>query len=190
MLHNKIKKQLSAYLDDELSPRKKKRVEKHLSKCQECSLLLEELREVSENIASLRQTASKDLWYGIKANLGNISTDSEEAIVADKKWKWEIFYPITKPLAAAALILFAVLSIFIGTFLHKEPENITQEYTPIDVYLTAHTQYYSQKPLATEPVIDLVEQQVNTESVQKEQEKEYSSEIDFYVSVYMGEDDI
>lgn len=190
MLHNRIKKQLSAYLDGELSSRQRKQVEKHLSKCEECSVLLEELREVSESVASLRQEAPEELWFAINANLETVSSDSQRPLVTDKRWNWERIYPVMKPLAAAATIVIVLFSaFFIWTSLHEQPKTISQD-TPMDVYLTAHTQSYSRKMLAPEPVLDLVETQVNTQSNQQEQQTEYSSDVDFYLSVYMGEDEI
>jgi len=189
MLHNRIQKQLSAYLDDELSPRQRRRVEKHLLGCEECSLLLQEFLETGDSIASLRQTAPEDLWFAINAKSGGISSDSRGPLATGRRWTWERIYPIMKPAAVVIGIALVVLSIFIRTFLHK-PSEISPEYTQMDVYLTAHTQYYSQKILALDPALNWVQQNSDTESTQQNQQSAYSSDLDFYLSVYLGEDEI
>jgi len=185
MLHYRIQKQLSAYLDDELSPRQRRRVEKHLLICEECSLLLQELRETSDSIASLRQTAPADLWFAVNARLADISSNSRPSLATGRRWTWRQIYPIIKPVAATIGIALVVCGIFI--ILHEPQE--TPEYTQMDVYLTEHTQYYSQKMLAPDPLLSLA-QQADTTSTQQNQQPTYSSEIDFYLSVYLGDDEI
>ena len=189
MLHNRIKKQLSAYLDDELSPGQRQQVENHLRICEECSLLLQELRETSDSIASLRQTAPEDLWFAINARLESVSSDSRRSLVTSRRWSWERVYPIMKPLAATIGIALIVCGISIRIFLNR-PAEISPEYTQMDVYLTAHTQYYSQKMLAPESVIDCEQQDADIESSQQDQQTNDSSEIDFYLDVYLGGDEI
>lgn len=189
MIHNRIQKQLSAYLDDELSPRQKRRLEKHLLVCEECSLLLQELRETSDSIASLRQTAPEDLWFAINAKLEGISSGSRRSLAAERRWTWGQIYPITKPVIVAIGIVLVVCTIFIRAFLHK-PAEISPEYTQMDVYLTAHTQYYSQKMLTPDSLLNWEQQNTDTATTEQNQQSTDSSELDFYLSVYLGEDDI
>jgi hypothetical protein len=188
MLHRRIQKQLSAYLDDELSERRRRRVEKHLSSCEDCSLLLQELREISESVASLRQTAPEDLWFAINAKLESVTSPPRSSLARGRRWTWERIYPIMKPVAATIGIILIVGTIFIRVLLDK-PTEIKPDYTQMDIYLTAHTQYYAQKMLTTDAVIDLEQLNSDTESIQQQQIND-SSEIDFYLSVYLGDDDI
>jgi predicted anti-sigma-YlaC factor YlaD len=189
ILHNQIQKQLSAYLDDELSLCQRRRVEKHLLICEECSALLQEIRETSDSIASLRQTAPEDLWYAINAKLEGISSGSRRSLVAERRWTWGQIYPITKPVIVAIGIVLVVCTIFLRVFLHK-PAEISPEYTQMDVYLTAHTQYYSQKMLTPDFVLNGEQQNANTATTEQSQQSTDSSELDFYLSVYLGEDEI
>jgi hypothetical protein len=190
MIHNRIQKQLSAYLDDELSPRQRRRVEKHLVVCEECSLILQELRETSNSIASLRQTAPEDLWFAINAKLEGISSGSRRSLVAERRWTWGRIYPIMKPVTVAIGIALVVCALCIWTSLHK-PAEISPEYTQMDVYLTAHTQYYSQKMLTPDALLTNWEQQnADTTRTEQNQQSTDSSELDFYLSVYLGEDEI
>jgi len=189
MLHYQIQKQLSAYLDDELSPRRRQRVKEHLETCEECSLLLQELQETSKTFASSRQTAPADLWFAINTKLDGISSDSVRSIATNRWWTWERIYPIVKPVATTIGIALVVGTILIQVFLDK-PSGIDSEYTQMDVYLTAHTQYYSQKMLTPDSVVDWEQQNGDIESTQQEQQTDDNSEIDFYLSVYLGENGI
>ena len=187
--HNRIQKQLSAYLDDELSPRQRQRMEEHLLICEECSLLLQELRETSDSIASLRQTAPEELWFAINAKLDGISSDSQRSLAAGQRWTWGRIYPIIKPVTVTIGIALVVCGVFIQIFL-RGPSEISPEYTQMDVYLTAHTQYYSQKMLAPDSVLNWEQQNTDTASTEQNQQSADSSEVDFYLSVYLGDDEI
>ena len=170
-------------------------MEEHLLICEECSLLLQELRETSDSIASLRQTAPEELWFAINAKLDGTSSDSQRPLAAGQRWTWGRIYPVInfrgslKPVAATIGIALVVCSIFIQIFLRR-PSEISPEYTQMDVYLTAHTQYYSQKMLAPDSVLNWEQQNTDTASTEQNQQSADSSEVDFYLSVYLGEDEI
>ena len=190
MLHNQMQKQLSAYLDDELSTKKRQRVKQHLLVCEECSSLLHELREMSDGVASLRQTAPEDLWFAISAQLEDASPDySQRTLMTERRWAWRRIHPIIKPVAVTIGIALVALGVFIQIFL-RGPSEISPEYTQMDAYLTAHAQYYSQNMLAPDPTFSLSQQQADTASNQQALQTDYDSEVDFYLSVYLGEDEI
>jgi len=182
-----MQKQLSAYLDDELSPRQRQRVDKHLLICEECSLLLQELRETSDSVASLRQTAPADLWFAVNARLTDIYSNSRPSLATG--WTWRQIHPIITPVAAAIGIALVVCGIFVQIF-PRGPSAPSAEYTQMDVYLTEHTQYYSQKMLAPAPMLSLAQQDAGTASTQQHQQSTSGSEVDFYLSVYLGDDEI
>ena len=202
MLHKRIQKQLSAYLDNELSQRRRQRVENHLQICEECSSLLAELRETSDSVASLRQTASEDLCFALNARSESSTPASQTPLETGWRGAWERIYPIVKPAVTGIKIpaygikipAYIVIALIVGfisfqIFLHK-PSEVSSEYTQMDVYLTAHTQYYSQKMLAPDEVINLEQQDIDTTSTEQNQQSDYGSELDFYLSVYLGEDEI
>jgi putative zinc finger protein len=61
---------LSEYLDDELAPGERAQVDAHLAGCSACRTVLEELRAVTVQAASLSATPpSAELWPGIEARL-------------------------------------------------------------------------------------------------------------------------
>lgn len=62
---------LSEYVDDELNPVERTAVEAHLAACRECSLAIDEMREVVARAGRLRgRPPATDLWPGIESRLG------------------------------------------------------------------------------------------------------------------------
>ncbi len=61
---------LSEYLDDELTPGERAQLDAHLRTCRECSVTLDELRDVVERAGSLlSRPPAGDLWPGIEPRL-------------------------------------------------------------------------------------------------------------------------
>lgn len=56
---------LSAYLDDDLAPGERQRVEVHVGLCPECRRVLQTLRKTVEGLMALRTPAPADLAPGI-----------------------------------------------------------------------------------------------------------------------------
>jgi anti-sigma factor RsiW len=66
---------LSEYLDDELAPGERAQVDAHLADCSACRTVLEELRAVTMQAASLSAAPpSAELWPGIEARLERRAT--------------------------------------------------------------------------------------------------------------------
>lgn len=62
---------LSEYVDDELNAVERTAVEAHLAACRECSLAIDEMREVVARAGRLRgRPPAADLWPGIESRLG------------------------------------------------------------------------------------------------------------------------
>lgn len=60
MTHAEVAEELSAYLDGELEPDRAASVDAHLTSCEECSALLEELRATHDALASLGGLSAPD----------------------------------------------------------------------------------------------------------------------------------
>lgn len=67
-------KQLQYYVDDELSIKKKLKIDAHLKCCTKCSLEIKELQKLKHELSALGLTASpeKDLWPQIESELNTI----------------------------------------------------------------------------------------------------------------------
>ena len=66
---------LSEYIDDELTPAERTALEAHLVSCRECTVTLDELREVVERAGALPpRPPAADLWTGIEPRLERFAT--------------------------------------------------------------------------------------------------------------------
>jgi anti-sigma factor RsiW len=104
MDHAEIRDKLSAYLDGAVSPREKSLIEEHLETCQECAIVLRELRQT---VARLRNLGEEEpppwLTQRIMARIG------EEA-GREKGLLQRLFLPLRwkLPVEAAALVFLSV----------------------------------------------------------------------------------
>lgn len=65
-----IDEELSAHLDDELAPEQRAALEQHLSGCQPCRSLLEELRQTRDAVAGLRKApAPRDFVFEVQRRI-------------------------------------------------------------------------------------------------------------------------
>jgi hypothetical protein len=98
--------QLSDYLDDELAPDERRRLESHLAGCEACTTTLDELTRVVARARALApRPPQADLWTGIAAR---IDARSGAGTRLDARgWRRVSF---TMPQLAAASLLLAALS--------------------------------------------------------------------------------
>ena len=69
MNHKRIQNSLSAYLDNELTPRRHKQVETHLRSCQECSDMLSAFQKNCQRVADLSHPAPSTLKDTVMAEI-------------------------------------------------------------------------------------------------------------------------
>jgi predicted anti-sigma-YlaC factor YlaD len=112
MRHERIRPLLDDYLDDELSPAARRRVEDHLAECDVCTGELAALLALTEEARALprEMLPSRELWEGIEARL------AERQVVLPLPRRWSSW---TRPamMAAAALFLVALSSAVTATLL-------------------------------------------------------------------------
>jgi anti-sigma factor RsiW len=69
-MHNEIINELSAYLDGELSPSERARIDEHVALCVQCRLVLDDLKAIVVTAPYYEGEAPKrDLWSGIQAGI-------------------------------------------------------------------------------------------------------------------------
>ena len=110
--HERVAAMLSAYIDGELAPAQKARVEAHLAECEECA----------QNLHTLRQTVS--LLGQLPAMKAPRSFVIREAQVAPRRpagFRWTWAYPALQGATTLAFLLFVV--VFAGdlAFTHFAP---------------------------------------------------------------------
>ena len=69
MNHQRIQEELSAYLDNELSPSRQKQIEAHLRSCDECSEMLSEFQTNRQMIANIAHPVPSTLKNGVMAKI-------------------------------------------------------------------------------------------------------------------------
>ena len=69
MNHQKIQEELSAYLDNELTPNRHKQIEAHLRSCDECSDMLSAFQENRQMIANIAHPVPPTLKDGVMAKI-------------------------------------------------------------------------------------------------------------------------
>ena len=69
MNHQKIQAELSAYLDNELTPRRQKQIEAHLRSCDECSDMLSAFQENRQMVANIAHPVPPTLKDGVMAKI-------------------------------------------------------------------------------------------------------------------------
>ena len=88
-MHSEIINQLSAYLDGELSPSERARIDEHVAACAECRVVLDDLKAIVVTAPYYEGEAPKrDLWAGIQAG---ISAEKEVPLAGrratgDRRW--------------------------------------------------------------------------------------------------------
>ena len=100
----RIRKQLGAYLDDEVSEDARSQVETHLSACPDCTSVLDSLGRVAEALAPQLSVAVPDgLWSAIEQRLDrDTQQETQRTLIAAKS------HLFRRPMTAAASVLFAV----------------------------------------------------------------------------------
>ena len=69
MNHKKIQEELSAYLDNELTPSRQKQIEAHLHSCDECSDMLSAFQKNRQMIANIAHPVPSTLKDGVMAKI-------------------------------------------------------------------------------------------------------------------------
>ena len=101
--------QLSDYVDDELSPRERTRIEAHLSECPSCVRLTDDLRAVVAAAQSVEDMApARDLWPAIADRLEPRSAGPRIVPIESRREPRRFSFSV--PQLAAASIAIALLS--------------------------------------------------------------------------------
>ena len=143
-IHTQFQNNLSAYLDDELVPAMRERIDTHLHTCNECADALSAFRENRERIKMLEHPAPSSIHDAVMTKIHHQTTDADVAESAPSKWipdigrwlpdlgRW-FFRPVT---AGATGVL--TLALILGA-LYFYP-NSAQYEEPIDFYFELHAE--------------------------------------------------
>ena len=154
MDHERIQKELSAYLDDELSPAKQEQVAAHLRGCTECQQMFNAFKRNRRRIAGIKPTVPpirEAVMARIRAGevlqpvpvsqrIGILIRDAALALQSLNGTRHWFFRPIT---AGASAVL--TLALIVG-FLYLYPTGTHYE-EALDFYFGIHAEQVSGSPL-------------------------------------------
>ncbi|MDE0300097.1 MAG: zf-HC2 domain-containing protein [Candidatus Poribacteria bacterium] len=171
MSHKRIQNQLSAYLDDQLSPENRARIEAHLNTCDECVEMLSDFRRNRQCFGALKHEAPPiaDLVLPQLSDRGPVRRRLLPSAEEFRRW---FFRPVTGGTFAvvSACLLFALV------YLNLTPTSDDS----LDLYLSEHTRYsvYSTRSEDANDSIDLNGAQSTTN---------VEEDTDFLLEVFLGE---
>jgi predicted anti-sigma-YlaC factor YlaD len=171
-----VRKHLSAFLDDELDSRKRKKIELHISECAECRRETEKLRDIISTIRGTpRPQVPAQLWEGTRRKIQVASEQpSRPAILRIPKWK-------AVPAAAAAVLAIFIIFLSSQMFFHK-PEAGPM---PFAVYLQEHALSYSEQVLPPDLLSELAIAQAAAVT-EEARSDEPMSELEMLMEVHYG----
>lgn len=138
MKHQRIQKHLSAYLDNELTPVLRKKVETHLHSCEECADMLADFKVNQQQIAELVHPAPS-MKQAVLATIREAEASSRSTVL-DIFRRW-VFRPFTVGATAFSTICF----IFAFIYFSSSPAPQYDELA--DFYFGVHTEEVANNPL-------------------------------------------
>ena len=169
-----FRKNLSAFLDDELDPRQRKQMELHISACSDCHRETEKLREIIGLVSGTpRPEVPPHLWEETRQRL--------EAALEHPDRSW-IFNMPKWGLMPAGAAVFVALLLFLGIqFFHERGVDPV----PLTIYVQEHTLSYSEQVLPSDLLSELTVVQTG-EVTEEAQSDEIMSELEMLMEVYYG----
>ena len=159
-----IQKELAAYLEGIISPKEKEGVENHLSSCQMCRKVFEELKRTEALVKGLEQVEPPP-WFTQKI-MSRVRAQQE----SKKNIIQRLFYPlhIKVPIEAFATVLIAVAAVYL--FKANEPE-MKRIHVPAATEQSASKDEVSKQPAETQGDTTILGGRVALEEVPKPQKQ-------------------
>ncbi|RKU15203.1 hypothetical protein C6500_21170 [Candidatus Poribacteria bacterium] len=156
-IHTQFQDELSAYLDNELAPATRDRIEAHLHSCDECSDMLAAFRQNRERIKTLEHPASASLENAVMAKIRQqvAQTRKEEAptrpgwIPDIGRWMPDLGRWFLRPVTAGATGLLTLVLILGALYFY--PTGSQYEET-LDLYFGLYTEQLEDNPLKSNVV--------------------------------------
>ena len=176
--HDRIQKQLSAYLDDELSPEQRTIVETHLSECHECAEMLTDFQQNRQWIGALTHEAPPiaDLVFPQLADRGPVRPKFFPSF--SELWNW-ISRPAISDVGALAMVGLVVALVYFNLMMPGSQDTYTAD--PLDFYLAVHTEDTVYNPLHSYAVTDSFGEDTNT------QDTPITDNTDLLLEVHLGD---
>ncbi|MYB01622.1 hypothetical protein F4X90_18395 [Candidatus Poribacteria bacterium] len=155
-IHTQFQDELSAYLDDELAPAMRQRIQTHLHACNECSEMLSAFRENRERVNGLEQPAPSSIHDTVMAKIRQQTADVHAEEATPTRWLSDIgrWFPdlgrwFFRPVTAGATGILT-LALILGA-LYFSPTAPQYEET-FDLYFGLYTEQFEDNPLKSNVV--------------------------------------
>ena len=151
-IHGQLQDELSAYLDNELVPAARERVETHLHTCNECSEMLAAFQRNREQIKGLEHAAPASIHRAVMAEIRQQTAETPvqkapptRRLPDIRHWIPDIGRWFLRPLTAGATGVLT-LALILGTLYFYPTTSQYQE--TFDYYFGLHTEQLTDNPLS------------------------------------------
>ncbi len=150
MTHGRLERQLSAYLDEELTPEESTEVRAHLDRCTACQEELARLRRVKQLLGALPEKAPpQEFWISLRRGLESPAPPVWLAILELLRSAFR------RP--AVAIAAFAVVVLLIALPLVKgHIDRLRAAETGVDVYVREHALVSAADPFVDRAYLGLL----------------------------------
>ena len=173
-IHTEFQDELSAYIDNELAPVMRARMETHLHACSECSDMVSAFRENRERVRHIERPAPASIKDAVMAKIheqaaeADIEKSTRAPLFRDiGKWVPDLGRWFFRPVTAGATAVLT-LALILGA-LYFQPN--TPEYDEtLDFYFGLHTEQLTDNPLKSNVGRSLGEESLSIESIGETEE--------------------
>lgn len=155
-IHTQFQDQLSAYLDNELAPAMRDRVEAHLHTCEECSGMLSAFRQNRERIKGLEHAAPASIENAVMAKIRQQAAQPQEAEPTRTGWipdigRWmpDLGRWFFRPVTAGATGVLALVLILGALYFYPTAPHYDET---LDLYFGLYTEQLEDNPLKSNVV--------------------------------------
>ena len=149
--HDRIQNQLSAYLDNELSPEQRTVVETHLSECHECVEMLADFQRNRQWISALTHEAPP-IADQVLPQLPDRGAVRQKLLPTfGELWDW-VCRPAISGVGALAMVGLVLALVYFNLMMPGSEDTSTSD--PLDFYLAVHTEDTTYNPLHSYAVTD------------------------------------
>ncbi len=150
MTHVRLERQLSAYLDGELSVDETAEVRRHLAECPTCQKEMERLKAVKQLLGALpEREPPAGTWDALRRTL------ERPAPSIWSRWREGLRSLVRRPVAAAAAVavVFALIAV---PLVRGRLDRLRAAETGVDVYLREHVLVSSGDPFADQAYLGVM----------------------------------
>ena len=144
-IHTQFQDDLSAYLDDELAPAVRERIETHLHSCDECAGVLSAFRENRERIKMTVHPAPASIHDAVMTKIHQQTAEASVKESTPTKWmpnigRWlpDLGRWFFRPVTAGATGILTLVLILGAVYFY--PNGAQYEETPLDFYFELHAE--------------------------------------------------